>query len=178
MKGSDRTSQVSQFWPRETQVMEMQTIPDSKEPQRVSLLPIVLVALQFALATVIFLTPRISPVCMVCFGVAAIGAAVAVWAWITMGIFRLRVMPHPSGKVALLETGPYRWIRHPMYSGLAIASFGLVLTNPSPWRIICLLSLCVVLEWKSRYEERLLLAHFLDYAQYRTRTWRFVPGIY
>jgi protein-S-isoprenylcysteine O-methyltransferase Ste14 len=103
---------------------------------------------------------------------------VAIWAWITMGIFRLRVMPHPSGKIELLETGPYRWIRHPMYSGLGIASLGLLLTDPNPWRIACLVSLLIVLERKSRYEERLLLAHFAEYSQYRTRTWRFLPGIY
>ncbi len=139
---------------------------------------IAIVLAQFSLAAAIFVTLRWKPFCIVCYVIAAIGSMIAIWAWITMGLFRLRVMPDPSKHAVLLEHGPYRFIRHPMYSGLMIAAFGLVLTNPQPWRIITWLALVVVLIVKTRHEETLLIKHFATYKEYQSRTWRFLPWLY
>jgi protein-S-isoprenylcysteine O-methyltransferase Ste14 len=148
------------------------------QPPQLRVWVFAIVVAQFVLAAAIFLTLRWSPFCIVCYSIAAVGALIAIWAWITMGLFRLRVIPNPSKHAVLLEHGPYRFIRHPMYSGLLIAALGLVLTNPAPWRIITWLALVIVLVIKTRHEEPLLLRHFDNYHEYQSRTWRFIPLVY
>jgi protein-S-isoprenylcysteine O-methyltransferase Ste14 len=101
------------------------------------------------------------------------GAALAIWAWFAMGLRRLRVSPQPAANIELVIRPPYKWIRHPMYSGLMIACSGLVLIDPSVWRIIGLLMLVVTLYLKATLEEKLLTKRIPAYAEYMTGTGRF-----
>ena len=78
----------------------------------------------------------------------------------------------------LVTRGPYRWIRHPLYSGAVtlLAALSLVAAN---W-LMALLTAAVALALPSlaRREEANLVAHFGDdYVEYMSRTGPFVPGI-
>ncbi len=106
------------------------------------------------------------------------GVAIAVWAWGTMGLRRLRVTPTPREDGPLLQHGPYRWIRHPMYSGLLLFTAPLLVSPADGWRAAAWLGLLVVLIAKAKEEERLLRARFPRYADYADRTARFLPGIF
>ncbi len=143
----------------------------------------VLVCLQFALAAAIVLgtawTDSPSLVSMLLAGVLwVVGSGTAMWAWWVMGLRRLRVMPHPAKETQLLQHGPYRWIRHPMYAGLLVAALGCVTWDASLVRGGLWLGLGLVLVAKTGVEEKLLCERFTEYPLYRTHSWRFLPGVW
>ncbi|MCC7335169.1 MAG: isoprenylcysteine carboxylmethyltransferase family protein [Pirellulaceae bacterium] len=107
-----------------------------------------------------------------------VGSGVAMWAWFTMGSQHLRIMPHPHQEAKLLRHGPYRWIRHPMYAGLLLATLGCCLWSGSLTQVAFWLGLVVVLFCKTRIEEDLLSEKFADYEQYRQSAGRFSPKIW
>jgi protein-S-isoprenylcysteine O-methyltransferase len=80
----------------------------------------------------------------------------------------------------LIETGPYRLIRHPTYTGALVAAFGVTLTmgNLASLLVICVPIAAVVL-WRIRIEEAALLEAFGDqYRSYMSRTKRLIPLMY
>ena len=135
-----------------------------------------LVLAQFLLAAGLVLSARWWPPDALALTLAAPGAAIAVWAWVVMGLTRLRVMPSPREHAALITRGPYRWIRHPMYTGLLWLTAALLLAGFAWWRLGAWLALAAVLEVKAREEERLLAERFPEYRDYCRRTSRFLPG--
>ncbi|MEO8270635.1 MAG: isoprenylcysteine carboxylmethyltransferase family protein [Aureliella sp.] len=139
-----------------------------------------LVLAQFVLAAaIVLITPwRTWPTPLVVFFAALMllmGSWMAIWAWFTMGSQYLKIMPHPHQGAKLLCHGPYRWIRHPMYAGLLLASLGCCLWSGSYAQGAIWLSLVDVLFYKTRIEEVLLAEKFTDYELYRQRTGRFLP---
>jgi len=78
----------------------------------------------------------------------------------------------------LVSRGPYRWLRHPAYSGgyLAMLGFHLALGN---W-ITTLLTAIMLLPafvYRIRIEEQVLFSTFgEEYQAYVSRTWRLFPG--
>lgn len=76
----------------------------------------------------------------------------------------------------LVCSGPYRWVRHPIYTGLLLAFAGTALTI-GQWRgIVGLLIVYVTLRLKSRLEERYMLDTFGDrYRQYQREVPALVP---
>jgi protein-S-isoprenylcysteine O-methyltransferase Ste14 len=138
-----------------------------------------LVASQFVLAAWIVLgTDWRWPDSVLPIVLAIPGAVLAVWAWVAMGIRRLRVQPDVAHDARLVTGPPYRWIRHPMYAGLLAFTLPLVLFDFGLWRITMWMLLALVLEAKSRIEERLLRRHFDTYEAYVQTSWKFLPGIY
>lgn len=107
-----------------------------------------------------------------------VGGVLGLWALGCMPLHQLRIVPevHPRGR--LVRRGPYRWIRHPMYSAVLLATVGLVATAPAPLRIAMGLALAVLLVGKLMREERLLRAAYPDYAAYQAATRRLVPGVW
>ena len=143
----------------------------------------ILVLLQFAIAAAIVLgtawTDQLSFLRFLLAGILlVVGSGLAVWAWLVMGWRRLRIMPHPASDAQLLQQGPYRWIRHPMYAGLLIAAAGCVGWDADLFRGVLWLGLALVLVAKSKIEEELLCEKFADYPLYRAKSWRFFPGVW
>jgi len=62
--------------------------------------------------------------------------------------------------------------------GLILAAFGWSLATASVAALALSALLAIVLDLKSRREEHWCLGHFKNYADYRSRTNRFIPGIY
>jgi protein-S-isoprenylcysteine O-methyltransferase Ste14 len=78
----------------------------------------------------------------------------------------------------LVMTGPYRWIRHPLYLGEIIAAIAAVLANPGLWPVVTLLPFVCVQLLRAHFEEQLLVRTFPQYAAYRMRTWRLIPFVW
>lgn len=107
-----------------------------------------------------------------------LGAALHLWAMRTMTILKVRMRPEPDAGARLVTTGPYRFLRHPMYAALLLATGSLL---PAPWRIwriLVWLLLLIILVVKSRREERLLTQAFPEYPDAMRRAWRLVPWLY
>ncbi|HYK80883.1 MAG TPA: isoprenylcysteine carboxylmethyltransferase family protein [Micropepsaceae bacterium] len=104
----------------------------------------------------------------------SVGAIASVWI-----LIRLRsafsILPQAR---ALVTTGPYRRIRHPLYAAEGIASLGIMLQFVQPWSaVITLIGFgCQIL--RMHYEEQVLGAAFPEYSPYKARTYRLVPGVY
>ncbi len=82
----------------------------------------------------------------------------------------IQVAPHTKEGAQLVQSGIYRVLRHPIYSGIAACVVGLWLREPTLAAGIAGLVLVVFLGMKRRLEERFLLAAYPGYAQYRRRT--------
>ena len=80
---------------------------------------------------------------------------------------------------SLIRSGPYRHVRHPIYTGILLACVGSALTL-AEWRgLLAVLLIAVALIFKLRREERWMLERFgNDYAEYRKTSWALLPGLY
>ena len=80
----------------------------------------------------------------------------------------------------LVETGPYRFIRHPMYLALLLASVGLGLMAQSWTAVIVIVAVDAIAVWyRVRVEEKALLSEFGDqYRSYAKRVKRLIPFIF
>ncbi len=80
---------------------------------------------------------------------------------------------------SLIRSGPYRHVRHPIYTGILLAFVGSALAL-AEWRgVLAVLLAAVALIIKLRREERWMLQRFgNDYAEYRKASWALLPGLY
>jgi protein-S-isoprenylcysteine O-methyltransferase Ste14 len=91
----------------------------------------------------------------------------------------LTALPHPRDGGNLVETGVYRFVRHPIYGGLVIAALGYGLVMHAPITAIAGSAvLLVFFRLKSAREEVWLAARYPGYAAYRARTRRILPLVY
>jgi protein-S-isoprenylcysteine O-methyltransferase len=80
----------------------------------------------------------------------------------------------------LIDDGPYRFLRHPSYTGalMALIGLGLAIGNTVSLAVIVLLTVPVFLH-RIQVEERVLADAFgARWDAYRARTWRLLPGLY
>jgi protein-S-isoprenylcysteine O-methyltransferase Ste14 len=105
------------------------------------------------------------------------GIAVGVWALTAMRLTRIRVFPEPARDQQLITAGPYRLVRHPMYTSVLLTTLALVIDAADWARVAVWMLLCAVLWVKLRYEERLLVARYPEYEAYMRGTRRLVPWI-
>lgn len=80
---------------------------------------------------------------------------------------------------ALVTTGVFAYIRHPMYASLLALTWGTFLQAPS-WRGgVVALPVSFFLVLTALADERECLSYFgAAYADYMRRTWRFIPGVF
>ena len=107
----------------------------------------------------------------------AVGAAFRQWALIHLGRFFSRTVQIESGH-KVITTGPYRWIRHPAYTGMIVVYTGMVMAVGT-W-LGTLLTFTIVtssLLYRIRVEEKTLLTALGDeYREYMKQTWLLFPG--
>ena len=141
-----------------------------------------LVALQFALIAAVAV-PAARPFLTGMAGARAwllmvSGLALGTWALTCNrpGNFNIRPTPREGGQ--LVQSGPYRWIRHPMYSAVLLVAAACAWVDASAWAWVAMAALVAVLTVKAGLEERWMAAKHPGYADYCGRSKRFVPGIF
>ncbi|MEW6056137.1 MAG: isoprenylcysteine carboxylmethyltransferase family protein [Bdellovibrionota bacterium] len=83
-------------------------------------------------------------------------------------------------KHQIIESGPYRWIRHPSYTGYLLMHIGMGLAYSSLFFILGLgIGTLVFFGLRIHQEERMLVRHFgPSYERYMRRTKRLVPKVF
>jgi protein-S-isoprenylcysteine O-methyltransferase Ste14 len=106
------------------------------------------------------------------------GIAFAIWA-------RLYIGRNWSSSVTikqdhqLIRTGPYSLVRHPIYSGIILASFGTALALRQVRGLLALPIIVAGFWYKAHVEERFMLEHFgPEYERYRRQTKALVPFVF
>jgi protein-S-isoprenylcysteine O-methyltransferase Ste14 len=84
-------------------------------------------------------------------------------------------LPLPRATGALRTTGLYRYVRHPIYSGLFVLAIGIAVRSGSGVVALATTALIVWLSMKARWEERHLRDRYPEYAPYAAHVPRFVP---
>jgi protein-S-isoprenylcysteine O-methyltransferase Ste14 len=100
------------------------------------------------------------------------------WTLWTMRASRFHILPDVLSGAELVQHGPYRFVRHPMYLTLLWGALALVLNAMTPLRWLVWLILLVDLVLKLSYEEKLLVARFPDYATYQRQSHRLIPFVF
>jgi len=138
------------------------------------------VAVQAALLLAFFTAPRRSdwplPAGLAAAGsvLTVAGAATLVGAAVNLGR-SLTALPTPAAGGRLRTGGLYRFVRHPIYSGLLALVFGATISSRSAVRLALALALLILLWRKAIWEEAMLRRRYPGYADYARRTPRFVP---
>jgi len=102
------------------------------------------------------------------------GTAWAVWSLRSLG----RSVSVLAQARALVDRGPYRWVRHPLYTGEIVSSLGLALLAGTPPALAVWLGFCFLQAYRALREEQLLVVAMPAYRGYRARTAALFPGLF
>ncbi|KUI47044.1 hypothetical protein AU198_04075 [Mycobacterium sp. GA-1199] len=104
------------------------------------------------------------------------GVALRAWAIHELGAgYSHRVVPISGSR--LVDSGPYRALRHPAYAGMLLANIGFVGYFASPASIAALTLLTLAILWRIRIEEG-VLAGAPEYREFASVRSRIVPGVW
>lgn len=131
----------------------------------------------FCLGWILFTNPFIAPnSLLLSFQIA--GGLLGSWAILEMWKSKFHVAPNVRSGAALISSGPYKVLRHPMYTSLLLFLGPLVIGYPDLINLVVFSVLLINLIVKLNYEETLLRQHFPDYESIMKGRWRLIPGIY
>ena len=107
---------------------------------------------------------------------ASLSLALVMWtlAHNRIGNFNIRPVPKRGGQ--LVTSGPYRWIRHPMYTSVLLGAAALAWAGPV-WAWLGWFALGLVLWVKATLEETQMTHVHPEYRAYRQRSRRFLPWL-
>ena len=147
------------------------------------------VAIQFLMFALIFFAPFLmpglvewpSPWDMIGIGLgvvlALIGGLTAFAGVLSLGR-NLTAVPYPKEDAVLVESGAFRFVRHPIYCGIIFGAFGWGFLNNSLLTMLCALLLFFFFDIKSRSEEQWLKQKYANYIEYQARVRKLIPLIY
>jgi protein-S-isoprenylcysteine O-methyltransferase len=111
--------------------------------------------------------------------VTVVGLAIRVWALTTLGrFFTMPITIRTDHEI--VRSGPYRWIRHPAYTGGFLTAFGIPIVLGTPVGIlVAIVALLSVYVYRIRIEEGVLVARFgEEYREYSRTTYRMLPPVF
>lgn len=111
-------------------------------------------------------------------GLLLAAAALGAWALLANRPGNFGIHPAPRAGGQLVRHGPYRWIRHPMYSSVMALGAACALAAGTGAAGAVQGVLVLVLVIKASVEERWMAEMHPDYTAYRAQSWRFVPWVF
>jgi protein-S-isoprenylcysteine O-methyltransferase Ste14 len=142
----------------------------------------IFVAIQFALLGLLFLVPGRSdwsvsqPVSIAMLLISILAGAILLVSAINLGK-SLTANPVPLEIATLKTKGFYAIVRHPIYFAVLLLALSAAVQSKSWLHVFFAIALFVLLEFKARFEEKLLLEHYADYASYAARVGRLIPFV-
>jgi protein-S-isoprenylcysteine O-methyltransferase Ste14 len=108
--------------------------------------------------------------------VCVVGLGIALWSrWTLAGNWSSDVRLKQGHE--LVKTGPYRFVRHPIYTGILVMCFAPAIQFGRLHHWLGALIIGIGLWIKLKQEEKVMLQHFPEYAEYRKRVKALVPFI-
>jgi protein-S-isoprenylcysteine O-methyltransferase Ste14 len=105
--------------------------------------------------------------------------AVTYWAMAVNPFLATTVRIQDDRGQYVVTAGPYRYVRHPMYSAILIMWPGIALALGSWWALLPAAVIAIVFVIRTSLEDRMLQAELLGYAEYAQHTrYRLVPGVW
>ncbi|MEO9021205.1 MAG: isoprenylcysteine carboxylmethyltransferase family protein [Ginsengibacter sp.] len=89
----------------------------------------------------------------------------------------LSPFPTPKQSAELIQSGIYKYIRHPIYSGILFFTLGFSVYSENTLRLFIFFTLLILFRFKAAYEEKLLQDKFSNYTDYKKTTGMFLPGM-
>jgi protein-S-isoprenylcysteine O-methyltransferase Ste14 len=114
------------------------------------------------------------------FGVAvcSLGLTFCFWARRTLGGNWSGTVTLKKGH-ELIQRGPYRLVRHPMYTGILLALLGAAVTVGQAGNFLGVALLAAAFRWKTNLEESYMTRHFgRRYSDYSKKVKRLIPYLY
>jgi protein-S-isoprenylcysteine O-methyltransferase Ste14 len=124
------------------------------------------------------IAPLLHPAVLVSgLALVALGYGGTLWCYAAMGD-TWRIGINPKERTTLVSRGPYRWVRHPIYSFqiVMLAGAALLLPTPISFAILVFHYLCVRVKGADE-ETYLKTVHGGDYEGYLSRTGRLFPKL-
>jgi protein-S-isoprenylcysteine O-methyltransferase Ste14 len=121
--------------------------------------------------------PYEQPLIFLAYMLTLAGLVTLIWARFSLGTNWSGLVTFREGH-ELIERGPYRFVRHPIYTGLLLMVAGTA-TAVGTFGGLLSVAICFLGHWwKLREEEKLLTRHFPDtYPHYKSRTKALIPFI-
>jgi protein-S-isoprenylcysteine O-methyltransferase Ste14 len=121
---------------------------------------------------------RSEPIAWLGMGLTAAGLLFAVWARVHLGRYWSGIITLKEDH-DLIRTGPYRWVRHPIYTGFVTATLGSALVAETVGAFIGFALVLLACMLKIRREETVLVSEFGDqYRAFQSEVAALVPFIY
>ncbi len=92
--------------------------------------------------------------------------------------FRFNIFPQLLKNSLFITSGPYKIVRHPMYTSIIFITLIWIINEFSIIRLMAWLLLIFVLNGKTLYEEKILQKEFPEYYEYQAKTKRLIPFLY
>jgi len=105
-----------------------------------------------------------------------IGIIIIVLSFYQLGS-NLSPFPSPVKNANLITTGIFKYLRHPIYTGILLILFSVAIYNTSEYKLIISILLLILFQFKSKYEESRLIANFENYKNYMKDTGKFIPKL-
>jgi protein-S-isoprenylcysteine O-methyltransferase Ste14 len=78
----------------------------------------------------------------------------------------------------VVDRGPYRVVRHPLYVGELVSALGVAIVVGTVWALGAWVALCLLQAYRALREEQVLLRALPGYRSYRARTSALLPGVF
>ena len=105
------------------------------------------------------------------------GIVIAIWAAILLGP-NLTPLPKPKPSGEFIQSGLYRFVRHPIYFGVILVCFGWASIEQTLYTLVLAIILLIFFDPKSRQEEIWLTEKFSEYDVYKQDTKKLIPFLY
>ena len=99
------------------------------------------------------------------------------WAMAEMK-FRFNIFPSLLNNSSLISSGPYKLVRHPMYTSTIFITLIWIINDFTYIRLSAWIMLVIVLNLKTFYEEKILDEEFPEYKIYKSKTKKLIPFLY
>jgi protein-S-isoprenylcysteine O-methyltransferase Ste14 len=115
---------------------------------------------------------------LIAFAFCSISIILVAWSLWVMRVSKISILPMPHIEAELVSNGPYRLLRHPMYTAVLLFTAGLSIAHFDWYKVVIWFILLIVLIVKLHWEESMLLKQFPQYQTYRLKSYKLVPFLY